>query len=71
MELGQYDIVKAKNEARMFLAKSIDVLSSLLDIDYTSLDEDSKNPFNESTPQYQAFSCLIEEIISYKKLVQS
>lgn len=71
MELGQYDIAKAKNEARMFLAKSIDVLSSLLDIDYTSLDEDSKNPFNESTPQYQAFSCLIEEIISYKKLVQS
>lgn len=71
MELGQYDIVKAKNEARMFLAKSIDVLSSLLDIDYTSLDEDAKNPFNESTPQYQAFSCLIEEIISYKKLVQS
>jgi hypothetical protein len=71
MELGQYDIVKAKNEARMFLAKSIDVLSALLDVDYTSLDEDSKNPFNESTPQYQAFSCLIEEIISYKKLVQS
>ena len=71
MELGQYDIVKAKNEARMFLAKSIDVLSALLSIDYTSLDEDSKNPFNESTPQYQAFSCLIEEIISYKKLVQS
>jgi len=71
MELGQYDIVKAKNEARMFLAKSIDVLSSLLDVDYTSLDEDSKNPFNESTPQYQAFSCLIEEIISYKKLAQS
>jgi hypothetical protein len=71
MELGQYDIVKAKNEARMFLAKSIDVLSSLLDVDYTSLDEDSKNPFNESTPQYQAFSCLIEEIISHKKLAQS
>lgn len=71
MELGQYDIVKAKNEARMFLAKSIDVLSSLLSIDYIDLDENSKNPFNESTPQYQAFSCLIEEIISYKKLVQS
>jgi len=69
MELGQYDTAKAKNEAKMFLAKSIDVLSSLLNVDYTSLDENSKNPFNETTPQYQAFNCLIEEIISYRKLV--
>jgi len=69
MELGQYDTIKAKNEARMFLAKSIDVLSSLLNIDYTSLDENSKNPFDETTPQYQAFKCLIEEIVSYRKLV--
>jgi len=68
MELGQYDKVKAKNEAKMFLAKSIDVLSSLLNIDYTSLDENSTNPFEEHTPQHQAFSCLIEEIISYRKL---
>jgi len=68
MELGQYDTIKAKNEARMFLAKSIDVLSSLLNIDYTSLNENSKNPFEEHTPQYQAFTCLIEEIISYRKL---
>ncbi len=68
MELGQYDTTKAKNEAKMFLAKSIDVLSSLLNIDYTSLDENSKNPFDETTPQYQAFNCLIEEIISYRKL---
>lgn len=68
MELGQYDTVKAKNEAKMFLAKSIDVLSSLLSIDYTSLNEHSKNPFDETTPQYQAFNCLIEEIISYRKL---
>ena len=71
MELGQYDKAKAKNEAKMFLAKSIEVLSLLLNIDYTILDENSKNPFDESTPQYQAFGCLIEEIISYKKLVQS
>ena len=69
MELGQYDTAKAKNEAKMFLAKSIDVLSSLLNVDYTSLDENSKNPFGETTPQYQAFNCLIEEIISYRKLV--
>lgn len=69
MELGQYDTTKAKNEAKMFLAKSIDVLSSLLNIDYTSLNENSKNPFDETTPQYQAFNCLIEEIISYRKLV--
>lgn len=68
MELGQYDKIKAKNEARMFLAKSIDVLSSLLNIDYTSLNENSKNPFEEHTPQHQAFACLIEEIISYRKL---
>lgn len=71
MELGQYDKAKATNEAKMFLAKSIDILSSLLNVDYTILNENSKNPFNESTPQYQAFICLIEEIISYKKLVQS
>ncbi|MDA0763589.1 MAG: hypothetical protein O3A39_04055 [Proteobacteria bacterium] len=68
MELGQYDTTKAKNEAKMFLAKSIDALSSLLNVDYTSLDENSKNPFSETTPQYQAFNCLIEEIISYRKL---
>jgi len=71
MELGQYDKIKAKNEARMFLAKSIDVLSSLLNIDYTSLNENSKNPFDANSPQYQAFNCLIEEIIIYKKLEQS
>jgi hypothetical protein len=69
MELGQYDTTKAKNEAKMFLAKSIDILSLLLGIDYTSLNENSKNPFDEQTPQHQAFNCLIEEVISYKKLV--
>lgn len=68
MQLGQYDVIKAKNEAKMFLAKSIDILSSLLNIDYLTLDENSKNPFDESTPQYQAFNCLVEEIVSYRKL---
>jgi hypothetical protein len=69
MELGQYDKAKARNEAKMFLAKSIDILSLLLNIDYTSLNENSKNPFDEQTPQHPAFNCLIEEVISYKKLV--
>jgi len=69
MELGQYDIIKAKNEAKMFLAKSIDILSLLLNVDHASLNENSKNPFDEQTPQHQAFKCLIEEVISYKKLV--
>jgi hypothetical protein len=69
MELGQYDKAKAKNEAKMFLAKSIDILSLLLNVDHASLNENSKNPFDEQTPQHQAFKCLIEEVISYKKLV--
>lgn len=69
MELGQYDKAKARNEAKMFLAKSIDILSLLLNVDHASLNENSKNPFDEQTPQHQAFKCLIEEVISYKKLV--
>jgi len=69
MELGQYDKAKAKNEAKMFLAKSIDILSLLLNIDHTSLNENSKNPFDEQIPQHQAFNCLLEEVICYRKLV--
>lgn len=70
MQLNHYDSKKAKDQAKSFLEKSIFTLSLLLNVNHENLDQDSKNPFDESLPQYNAFKCLIDEIISYKKLTQ-
>jgi hypothetical protein len=68
MQLNQYDSKKAKDQAKSFLEKSILTLSLLLNVNYENLNQDSENPFDESLPQHNAFKCLIDEIISYKKL---
>jgi hypothetical protein len=70
MQLNQYDSKKAKDQAKSFLEKSILTLSLLLNVNHENLDQDSKNPFDENLPQHNAFKCLIDEMISYKKLTQ-
>jgi hypothetical protein len=69
MQLNNYDSQKAKDQAKSFLEKSIQTLSLLLDVNYENLNKDSKNPFSENLPQYNAFNCLIDEIVSYRKIV--
>jgi len=69
MQLNNYDSQKAKDQAKSFLEKSIQTLSLLLDVNHESLNKDSENPFSESFPQHNAFNCLIDEIVSYRKIV--
>jgi hypothetical protein len=58
-----------KNIFKSFLEKSIQTLSLLLDVNYENLNKDSENPFSKSLPQHNAFNCLIDEIVSYRKIV--
>ena len=68
MELGAFDDLKAKEEAKAFLVRSITTLSHLLNVDYTSIKEDTLNPFEEGDARRDGFNCLKNEIEAYRKL---
>ena len=68
MLLGQFDELEAKRQAKLYLAKSITTLSYLINIDHSSINEDSINPFDQSNSFYKAFECLKAEVLAYRKI---
>lgn len=68
MLLGEFNDAEAKKQARLYLAKSITTLSHLINIDSSSISENSVNPFEESNAFHKAFECLKAEVLAYKKI---
>ena len=68
MKLGAFDEARAKTEARTFLSKSISVLSGVLGVDIESFDETAENPYDQSSPFFNAFNVLSAEVKAFKKL---
>lgn len=68
MKLGAFDEARAKAEARAFLSKSISVLSGVLGLDIDSFDETAENPYDQSSPFFNAFNVLSAEVKAFKKL---
>lgn len=69
MKLGVFDEERAKKEAVSYLAKSLTVLSSILDIDLDSFNPENANPYGTDSPFYASYECLREEFYAFGKLV--
>lgn len=69
MKIGIYDETKAKEQAKLYLAKSIKTLSSILGLDLNNIDINKQNPYQEGTHLFAAYNCLINEIKAYNKIV--
>lgn len=69
MKIGIYDEIKAKEQAKLYLAKSIKILSSILGLDFDNVDINKQNPYQEGTHLFAAYNCLVNEIKAYKKIV--
>jgi hypothetical protein len=68
MDIGAFDQEKAKSKAKVFLEESIFVLSKMMDVDPSSIDVNSINPYNPQEPLYASWECLRSEISALKKL---
>ena len=68
MVIGDFNYEKAKSKAKIFLEESIFVLSKIMDVDSSSVDADSPNPYDVREPLYISFECLKKEISALKKL---
>jgi hypothetical protein len=68
MVIGEFNYEKAKSKAKIFLEESIFVLSKIMDVDSSSVDADSPNPYDVREPLYTSFECLKNEISALKKL---
>ena len=68
MVIGEFNYEKAKSKAKIFLEESIFVLSKIMDVDSSSVDVDSPNPYDVREPRYISFECLKKEISALKKL---
>lgn len=69
MNIGNFDEERAIEQAKAFLAKSINTLSYILNIDSSGITQASANPFEVNTPMYQGFECLKTEVTAYNKLI--
>lgn len=68
MDIGVFDYEKARSKARIFLEESIFVLSKMMDVDPSSIDETSPNPYNSQDPLHTSWECLRSEISALNKL---
>lgn len=58
----------AKEQAKLYLKRSIDTLQAILGIDAYSLTE---IPVNTESPLYDSYFCLLNEVRAYKRLQDS
>lgn len=68
MDIGVFDYEKARSKAKVFLEESIFILSRMMDIDPSSINETSANPYNFQDPLHTSWECLKSEIFALKKL---
>lgn len=68
MNIGVFDEIKAKREAKVFLEKSIHTLGILLNHDVSLVNENSINPYDLENAMYYGFEILKSEIGAYNKL---
>lgn len=71
MKLGQFDEQRARNEAISFLSKSITTLCLILGIKQDEFDENAPNPYDQSSPFYNAHNVLVSEVVALKKIFDS
>jgi hypothetical protein len=57
----------AKEQAKVYLKRSIDTLQAILGIDAYSLTE---IPVEPSSALYDSYFCLLHEVNAYKKLIE-
>ena len=57
----------AKEQAKVYLKRSIDTLQEILGIDAYSLTE---IPVEPSSALYDSYFCLLHEVTAYKKLIK-
>jgi hypothetical protein len=57
----------AKEQAKVYLKRSIDTLQAILGIDAYSLTE---IPVDPSSALYDSYFCLLHEVTAYKKLIK-
>lgn len=69
MDIGVFDYEKARSKARVFLEESIFVLSKMMNIDPSSINETSTNPYHFQDPLYTSWECLRNEILALNKLL--
>jgi len=69
MQLGLYDVDKAKAQAKSYLSKSIATLSAILGLDTNVIDLDQVNPYPEGSHLHAAYLCLSNELKAYNKLI--
>ena len=69
MQLCQYDIDRAKSQAKSYLEKSITTLSAILGTDANDIDLKKANPYPEGSHLHAAYICLSNEIKAYNKLI--
>jgi len=58
----------AKEQAKVYLKRSIDTLQAILGIDAYSLTE---IPVDPSSALYDSYFCLLHEVTAYKKLIEN
>lgn len=58
----------AKEQAKLYLKRSIDTLQAILGIDAYALTE---IPVNPESPLYDAYFCLLNEVSAYRRLEDS
>jgi hypothetical protein len=56
----------AKEQAKLYLKRSIATLEKILGVDAMSLEE---IPVDPSSAVYDSYSCLLHEVTAYKKLL--
>jgi hypothetical protein len=55
----------AREQAKLYLKRSIDTLQAILGIDAYDL---TKIPVGHESPMYDAYFCLLNEVNAYKRL---
>lgn len=58
----------AKEQAKLYLKRSIDILQSILGVNGYELTE---VPVDQESPLYDAYFCLVHEVTAYKRLTDS
>jgi hypothetical protein len=69
MELGYYDVNRAKSQAKAYLSKSIATLSGILGLDINTTDLNQPNPYQQGSHLYAAYTCLLNELKAYNKII--
>jgi hypothetical protein len=68
MQLGYYNVDKARSQAKAYLEKSITTLSAILGLDINTWDLNQASPYPEGSHLHAAYTCLLNEVKAYNKL---